>query len=237
MTLPSSLAAVLHALAGGVEIADADQLRHVDHRDRLAAPVRRARRLPAVIGLGRRRRRRAAAAGQRVHRQIVGPVPAPCRHGASTPAASCPTRHPDIAACHASLATLVHRAASRAVMAQGARASSALGGAGYGMWRERRLDWVNQFMAPRFTPSAGSRATLLRADVAESRSASNGSNCSWQRSSHRPRKGVASNLRRMEPDRSPLQRGLNSAMNMTLVARPRGSQANGIERVSRRCAL
>ena len=39
------LGGVLHALAGGVEVADADQLGHVDQRDRLAREIGRARRL------------------------------------------------------------------------------------------------------------------------------------------------------------------------------------------------
>ena len=73
---------VLHALGGGVEVADADQLGHVHRRDRLAVQVRRIGRLAAVIGLGRRRGRRTLAARQGIDRQLVRPVPPALRHGA-----------------------------------------------------------------------------------------------------------------------------------------------------------
>ena len=67
------------ALGGGVEIADADQLRHVDDGDRLAVAVGRVGRLAAVIVDGRRRcpgcrRRRAGwSAGRRRRSRPTGP--------------------------------------------------------------------------------------------------------------------------------------------------------------------
>ena len=73
------LGRVLHAFGRRVEIADADQLRHVDEGDLLAGLVRRIGRLAAVIRFGRRGRRRAArVAGERTCRQVVGAVPFAC---------------------------------------------------------------------------------------------------------------------------------------------------------------
>ena len=69
------LGGVGDALRGRVEVADADQLRHVDHRDLLAGLVGRVDRLAAVIGLGRRGRRGGPTASERRGRQIVGAVP------------------------------------------------------------------------------------------------------------------------------------------------------------------
>ena len=70
------LGRVLHALRGGVEIADADQLRHVDDGDRLARFVRRVGRLAAVVGLGRSGGRDGSRfARERAGRQIVAAVP------------------------------------------------------------------------------------------------------------------------------------------------------------------
>ena len=62
------------AFRGGVEIADADQLRNVDDGDLLALAVGAIRRLAAVIGLGCGCAG-GAVAGQRIGRQIVAARP------------------------------------------------------------------------------------------------------------------------------------------------------------------
>ena len=62
------------ALGRGGEIADADQLRHVDDGDRLAVQIRRVGRLAAVIGL-RGDLARPAVAGERIGRQVVSALP------------------------------------------------------------------------------------------------------------------------------------------------------------------
>ncbi len=70
------LGRVLHAFGGRVEIADADQLRHVDEGDLLARLVRRIGRLAAIVSLGHHRRAPAArVAGERTRRQVVRAVP------------------------------------------------------------------------------------------------------------------------------------------------------------------
>ena len=62
------------ALGGGVEIADADQLRHVDHFQGLALAVGGVGGHAAVIGLGCGGRGRGVA-GQRIGRQVVAARP------------------------------------------------------------------------------------------------------------------------------------------------------------------
>ena len=69
------LGGVLDALGGGVEVADADQLRHVDDGDLLAGLVRRIGRLAAVVFHWRGGRGGAGSAGERARRQIVAAVP------------------------------------------------------------------------------------------------------------------------------------------------------------------
>ena len=73
---------LLHALRRRREVADADQLGHVDQRDLLAGEVGSVRGLAAVVVLGDGLAA-AAVAGERIDVQIVGTVPAVlCQRGA-----------------------------------------------------------------------------------------------------------------------------------------------------------
>src|SRR6266702_1859567 len=75
------LGSILHALGGRVEVADADQLRHIHQRDRLAGLVGRAGGLAAVIRFGRRGGCRPGVARERAGWKIIAAIPLVGGHG------------------------------------------------------------------------------------------------------------------------------------------------------------